>query len=136
MPFVVSTSTEKPDPEVRKLIRSHVMLGKNQGKTRRPRKREVMNSVDKSSHDQDLGRSSESSIIASHSVIPPKVGSNLSTVQFAEAVEPEKVEVVLRCELRSLPTPTVTKHVGRSRLSVSAGHIAHLIHLHTSFFHR
>ncbi|KAF6233984.1 hypothetical protein HO173_007814 [Letharia columbiana] len=96
MPFVVSTSVEKPDPEVRKLIRSHVMLGKNQGKTRCSRRREASNVADKSSPNEDLGAPSASFITASHSVIPPKIGSDLSTIRFADAVEPSKVEFVLR----------------------------------------
>lgn len=32
MHFVVSTGLEKPSPKLRRLIRSHVMLGKNRGK--------------------------------------------------------------------------------------------------------
>lgn len=36
MPFIVSTCVKNTeDPETRKLIRRHVMLGKNSGKTRR-----------------------------------------------------------------------------------------------------
>ena len=136
MHFVVSTSVEKPDADARRLIRSHVMLGKNQGKTRRPRKREARNSADQSSHDEDLGGSTESSITASHCVIPPKIGSELSLIQFADAVEPYKVEVVLRCKLISLPSPISTKYIGPSRLSVSAVHIAHIYHRHISLFHR
>ncbi|KAK4223348.1 hypothetical protein QBC38DRAFT_399859 [Podospora fimiseda] len=37
--FVVSTGTEKVDPELRKFIRSHVMQGKNKGKKLPPRVR-------------------------------------------------------------------------------------------------
>ncbi|KAK4158673.1 hypothetical protein QBC43DRAFT_248993 [Cladorrhinum sp. PSN259] len=37
--FVVSTGTEKADPELRKFIRSHVMQGKNKGKKLPSRKR-------------------------------------------------------------------------------------------------
>ncbi|KAF2095836.1 hypothetical protein NA57DRAFT_67545 [Rhizodiscina lignyota] len=32
--FLIATGVEKPDPKLRKFIRSHVMLGKNRGKTR------------------------------------------------------------------------------------------------------
>ena len=127
MPFVVSTSVEKPDPEVRKLIRSHVMLGKNQGKTRCSRRREASNVADKSSPDEDLGAPSASFITASHSVIPPKIGSDLSTIRFADAVEPSKVEFLLRCELISLPHPHPSQIYWTSRLSGSAVYIAGLL---------
>jgi len=96
---VVSTGLEKPDPEVRKLIRSHVMLGKNQGKTRRPKRREARVLADKSSSVTDLGGPSGSLITASHTVVPPKIGSDLLTIRFADAVEPYMVEIFLQCEL-------------------------------------
>ena len=112
------------------------MLGKNQGKTRRPRRREARNLADKSRPDEDHGGPSGSLLMVSHSVIPPKIGSDLSTIRFADAVEPSKVEVVLRCELIPLPNPTLPKHIGPSRLSVPAVHIAHMFHHQTSLFHR
>lgn len=81
LPFVVTTSVEKPDLEVRKLIRSHVMLGKNLGKIMRRRPGKQKQHVDAG---QRLGN------------IPPKVGSDLSTIRLADAVEPYKIDVILR----------------------------------------
>ena len=110
-PFVVSTSAEKLSPEARKLIRSHVMLGKNQGKIWSPqrKRREGRKSADKSSSDQTPDRQPSGSLITlSHSAIPPKIGSDLSTVRFADAVEPCVVEVVFRCNLIPSSFPTLS----------------------------
>jgi hypothetical protein len=40
LPFIVSTGAVTEDSQVRKLIRSHVMMGKNKGKTRHRREKE------------------------------------------------------------------------------------------------
>ena len=98
MPFLVSTGVEKPDPEARKLIRSHVMLGKNQGKTLRSKRRQARESADISSPNEEFGDSSGSLIAASESVIFPKIGSDLTTVRFADAVEPYMIDIILQCE--------------------------------------
>ena len=98
MPFLISTGVEKPNPEARKLIRSHVMLGRNQGKTLRFRRRQARESADKSSPGEEFGESSGSLIAASQSVILPKIGSDLTTVRFADAVEPYMIEIILQCE--------------------------------------
>jgi hypothetical protein len=105
--FVVSIGKEKPNPALRKLIRSHVMLGKNRGKTLPPRKKTHKESTDSSSSNLDHSLSSISqskpSISTNNSYYPAKIpqifGVNMSTVQFPGDVEPKVVEVVLRCEL-------------------------------------
>ncbi|RYP61966.1 hypothetical protein DL770_009667 [Monosporascus sp. CRB-9-2] len=97
MAFVVSTDVRKPDPELRKFIRSHVMMGKNRGKTLRPRKRASKAIRDPPLIcDDDPAGPPGSSITGPHSVIPRKVGSDLSTVRFADVVDPCAVEVVLQ----------------------------------------
>ncbi|KAH8777930.1 hypothetical protein F5882DRAFT_502748 [Hyaloscypha sp. PMI_1271] len=112
--FVVSDGLEKPNPELRKLIRSHVMLGKNQGKKLPPRKRKtkVVEKLSSSSSDlspppvshpdEGLTGSATSSITATHPepvlslTIPRKLGSGMSTISFADALEPGTIEVVLQ----------------------------------------
>ena len=108
--FVVSTGVEKPNPELRKFIRSHVMLGKNRGKTLPPRKREPKRVQEVSSPSSDASTASVSGpdgdlvgpSATSHPVlpvtVPRKFGSAVSTICFADAVEPGTVEVVLQCE--------------------------------------
>lgn len=112
MHFVVSTGIEKPDPELRKLIRSHVMLGKNRGKilpTRGKRKPEGPEPTSSSSDpsppntsdpDEDAETRYSTSSTASHSLpvaVPRVLGSGMSTICFADALEPGTVEVVLQC---------------------------------------
>lgn len=99
MPFVVSTSLDKPDPNLRKFIRKHVMMGKNRGKTRPTKKKEkkAIGLSEMSHPAKDLTKSSSNvSLIVRHHPIPPNVGSELSTVHFADDVDLSTVAVVLR----------------------------------------
>jgi hypothetical protein len=124
--FMVKTGVEKFDLESRKLIRSHVMMGKNLGKKlekpRPARKRKRHNGVvqkevpafplssDKlSSHGSQVGPSLSSSsttttgfnshpVLQPPATVPRKFGSDASTICFADAVEPGTVEIVLQCE--------------------------------------
>ncbi|KAF2648763.1 hypothetical protein K491DRAFT_612108, partial [Lophiostoma macrostomum CBS 122681] len=77
--FVVSNNLKKPDPDLRKVIRSHVMLGKNQGRILPPRKKKP-----------------RSKGIASK-VPKNSFGSYLSGLCLAaDDVEPKNLEVVLK----------------------------------------
>lgn len=98
------------------------MLGKNQGKTRRPKRREARELADKSG----------SLITASRTVIPQKIGSDLLTIRFADAVEPYMVEIFLQCELIGLQPHSHGFTYLTSKLPVSAVHNAHNIHRHQS----
>lgn len=117
--FVISTGVvEKPDPELRKLIRSHVMLGKNRGKKAPHRKGGPKRVPDVSSACSDAlptstsGPDGEALVGPSTShptstsrhpvlpvvVVPSKFGSASSTIQFADAsIEPGAVDIVLQC---------------------------------------
>lgn len=119
--FVVSTDVEKPNPELRKFIRSHCMLGKNRGKTLPPRKRKPKRTQDASTSSESPA-SSTTTTVSRHILpvtVPRKFGSDLSTIRFANTVEPRVAEVVLQC--------------GLYHLSVSAMQTAY--HLNTSLFH-
>ncbi len=108
------------------------MLGKNQGKTRRPKRREARELADKSGSVADLGGPSGSLITASRTVIPQKIGSDLLTIRFADAVEPYMVEIFLQCELIGLQPHSHGFTYLTSKLPVSAVHNAHNIHRHQS----
>ena len=116
---MVKTGVDQFTPEDRKLIRSHVMKGKNLGKIRPPRSRADLNVVDwrqdassSSSNGADTasldggreGSSSTtpisecSSVVRSPATVPRKFGSVASAICFADSVMPATVEVVLRCE--------------------------------------
>jgi hypothetical protein len=93
MPFIVSTDKREVDPETRKLIRSHVMRGKNRIKIRqkpRPPAKE-----DKLKEIQSLVTNGGPNFL---STIPGLRCSDLSTVRFAEDVEPASIADVLSCE--------------------------------------
>ncbi|PCH06343.1 Hypothetical protein PENO1_017810 [Penicillium occitanis (nom. inval.)] len=82
MPFVISTSMNKADPEIRKLIRSHCMLGKNRGRILHSRRKPVVQKL------LDLE--------AAASAVPNKLGSELSLLRFADSVEPSTLWELLK----------------------------------------
>ncbi|KFY32795.1 hypothetical protein V495_08731 [Pseudogymnoascus sp. VKM F-4514 (FW-929)] len=101
--FVVSTDVEKQTPELRKFIRSHCMIGKNRGKTLPHRKKKPKGTLDDASllresieGSSTMATTTTTSHHAPLATVPRKLGSELSSIQFASAVEPEVVEVVLR----------------------------------------
>jgi hypothetical protein len=90
--FIVSTNTQKADPETRKLIRSHVMQGKNRMKSRRrPRDSVSENKAE-----------TESLMVYNPvwtSNIPRLLCSELSAIPFADTVELGLIADALSCEL-------------------------------------
>ncbi|KAF2787715.1 hypothetical protein K505DRAFT_353661 [Melanomma pulvis-pyrius CBS 109.77] len=110
--FVVSTGVQKPTADLRKLIRRHVMLGKNQKKPHSQRKRQtiavrvdpssILNTAAASS--PYLGRELVSPSVLSQTLswpefpvtVPPKFGSDVSTICFADAVKSGTVELILQ----------------------------------------
>ena len=119
--FVVSTDVKKANPELRKIIRSHCMLGKNRGKTLPHRKKKLERSQDASTPSESPASSTTTTVSRRilPVTVPRKFGSDLSTVRFADSVELGAVEVVLRCRLY--------------HLSVCIRQMAY--HLNTSLFH-
>ncbi|VUC30262.1 unnamed protein product [Clonostachys rosea] len=85
----------KADPETRKLIRSQCMRGKNRGRILYSRRKIKKTAIPFQSEAGSLNARLAPSI-------PSKVGSELSLVQFADAIEPSTLYEVLKCE--SLPT--------------------------------
>ena len=112
LPFLTTTGAEKPNPKLRKFIRSHVMLGKNRGKTLPPRKKiqkDVQSrsaSISEASSTSQPGSEDTSTppTTASQPIfpiaVPPTFGSDASTIGIIDTVEPEAIEIVLRCEYR------------------------------------
>ncbi|KIN08820.1 hypothetical protein OIDMADRAFT_175530 [Oidiodendron maius Zn] len=108
LPFLTTTGAEKPNPKLRKFIRSHVMLGKNRGKTLPPRKKiqkDVQSrsaSISEASSASQPGSEDTSTSPATASqpifpiAVPPKFGSDASTIGIIDTVEPEAIEIVLR----------------------------------------
>jgi hypothetical protein len=116
--FVVSNSVEKPNPELRKFIRSHVMMGKNRGKTLPLRKRKQKEIQDPSSsscassaslrgHDAPsalpttvaIANTLSHEVLLAPATVPRKFGSDVSTFQFPIVLEPGTIEIILQCTL-------------------------------------
>ena len=99
MPFIFTDSLGKTEPAKRKLIRKHVMLGKNRGKSRKvkPVKTENPSTSGSSNGGYDDGTPGLS-IKLRYSLIPNRVGSDLSFTHFAVAVEPPLLHDLLRCK--------------------------------------
>ncbi|RDW84448.1 hypothetical protein BP6252_02038 [Coleophoma cylindrospora] len=99
-PFIVSTGMEKVDSKTRRLIRSHVMLGKNVGKSQPAKRRSPKDPPKKSG---DIVSSNDGPedplgvlVRTSRSSIPNRVGSDLSFIQFADTVQPATLADLLK----------------------------------------
>ncbi|KAI1461932.1 hypothetical protein F4805DRAFT_188175 [Annulohypoxylon moriforme] len=100
MPFINSTGTKKPDPELRKLIRSHVMKGKNRGRILRPNYQksvelEVIVEPDRKTPKIDNEGSWGLVVPEYLPTIPRKVGSELSLTRFADKIDEPTVNTII-----------------------------------------
>ncbi|KIX92143.1 uncharacterized protein Z520_12136 [Fonsecaea multimorphosa CBS 102226] len=94
MPFIVTAGVRKrDDAQTRKLIRSHVMLGKNLGKSRRAKPKDPLPRDAEPSWDSSGG--GEATTQQSSSIIPKKVGSEWSFTQLAAEIEPSAIADIL-----------------------------------------
>ncbi|KAI3061625.1 hypothetical protein CBS147353_9872 [Aspergillus niger] len=109
MPFIVSTGTKKVDPRTRKLIRSHVMIGKNRGKSRyRQAEADPSTPADTSTDDTsappaDGAGSSSTSPAAQVPAtrlpldLPRRVGNDMSLIRLADdTTSPAALATILR----------------------------------------
>jgi hypothetical protein len=93
-PFIISTTSKKPDAATRKLIRSHVMAGRNRTKPLGiPTK---LQSWDKDSATNEFGSLQASSPNLDIS------GAGLSVVKFADEMQPYMLDLVFQCEYRHI----------------------------------
>ncbi|RDW60131.1 hypothetical protein BP5796_11737 [Coleophoma crateriformis] len=99
-PFIVSTGMEKVHSKTRRLIRSHVMLGKNLGKSQ-PAKRRSPKDLPKESGDIVISNDGLEALFGVlvrtfRSSIPNRVGSDWSFIQFADTVQPSTLADLLK----------------------------------------
>jgi hypothetical protein len=101
MPFILSTGGQKGDPATRRLIRRHVMLGKNKNKPRPSKRRtpQYWDTVPVWDSSKDL-----KAVHDHFSVIPRRVGSDWSFTQLADEIEPAALGDILKCGLISTST--------------------------------
>jgi len=87
MLFIVSSNVEKADPATRKLIRSHVMRGKKQKGSRRDKNQRTTSWTTMAGSTQAAPVKLEEVIKMYALLIPGRVGSDLSFIEFADDVE-------------------------------------------------
>lgn len=98
MPFIVSSYGQKPDSNSQKLIRSHVMRGKNRGKGPRRKNKSREDTGEVEQLRADVLKKSGVLLIRAYSHIPERVGTDLSSVHFADKIEPNTVAMILDCK--------------------------------------
>lgn len=98
-PFIIETGVKNADAGARKLIRRHVMLGKNKGKTRQTRSKKPKTSTVVADLDiDDYG----TSMRLRRSVVPKApgtAGSGLSFIHFAEPIDLAMIADVIYCKI-------------------------------------
>ncbi|KAI0100919.1 hypothetical protein GGR51DRAFT_531400 [Nemania sp. FL0031] len=96
-PFILSTSSSnrREDPDTRKFIRRHVMLGKNRGKKfpsrRKPTRKKAPTAEEAASDDCCPLIVSDKSVTK----IPQQVGSNLASMAWADSVDVSTMAVIM-----------------------------------------
>ncbi|KAI1093645.1 hypothetical protein F5B19DRAFT_114841 [Rostrohypoxylon terebratum] len=100
MPFIMSTGPKKPDPEIRKLIRSHVMKGKNRGRILRPNYKQAVELeviVDPNEKVQNLDDEGSWCLVVPEylPLIPEKVGNEFSLTQFADTIDDRSISAII-----------------------------------------
>ncbi|RAL00038.1 uncharacterized protein BO80DRAFT_409292 [Aspergillus ibericus CBS 121593] len=97
MPFIVSTNTKKVDPHTRKLIRSHVMIGKNRGKSRYRQAEDRSKPDDSSTDDAVASPPLPPRATRAAPDLPRRIGNDLSWIQLADdSASPAALATILR----------------------------------------
>ncbi|KAK9791481.1 putative Transcription factor domain-containing protein [Seiridium cardinale] len=96
MQFIFTNGMGKTEPAKRKLIRKHVMLGKNRGKTRKGMSLGAAHARSFEEPNGDPDGDPGLLVNMRYSLIPSKIGSDFSFTQFAAAVEPPVVHDLIR----------------------------------------
>ncbi|KAI1210036.1 uncharacterized protein F4807DRAFT_460323 [Annulohypoxylon truncatum] len=100
MPFIISTGTKERDPESRKLIRSHVMKGRNRGRILRPKYKNTVELevvVDTNENIQNLDSEGSWSLVVPEypTIIPQRVGSDISLIRFADKIDKPTIGIII-----------------------------------------
>jgi hypothetical protein len=96
MPFIIPSNVEKADPATRKLIRSHVMRGKKQKRGRRDKGQQTTSGKTMPGRTQ-AGRVKLEEVLKTYTpILPGRIGSDLSVVEFAAEIEPSMLQNMIR----------------------------------------
>jgi len=103
--FIVNTSLDKPDAATQRLIRSHVMRGKNRRNKRIP----GLFITDGRTHERrEASEAGSSNAAAASSRLGPLTrlaGSNFALTRFASDMEPYMLDLVFKCMPDRLQVP-------------------------------
>jgi hypothetical protein len=98
MIFIVSSTAEKTGPATRKLIRSHVMQGKKQKRITPDESRRRAEWRAMGGRLRAAPVKLEEGIHTFAPLFPGRVGSDLSFIEFADAIEPSMISNWLKCQ--------------------------------------
>lgn len=106
LPFIISFDSTKPDTEARKVIRSHVMKGKNKGKKY---EKKVLDQPSSKGDQKSLVKVAQTSIstdcITRCASIPTRVGTDIILgFEPADTVEMSLLLPVFKCEYYQHPS--------------------------------
>lgn len=119
LPFILTTGVTGPDSKTQAFIRSHVMKGKNKGKSYRSKRKDTGNSMH-AGMTVEVEPPKQGSTIWDYrplGFIPKRVGSELSFIPFADEVESSLAAPVVKCMYnRVLPIPPHSAPAARAAL--------------------
>ncbi len=98
MVFIVSSNTRKVNPATRKLIRSYVMQGKKQKRGHHSGYQGTPRHCDRHCCTQATQISLDEAIETHAALLPGRVGSDLSFIDFVDEVEPSMALNMIKCE--------------------------------------
>ncbi|KAH8807292.1 hypothetical protein F5884DRAFT_788896 [Xylogone sp. PMI_703] len=96
MPFIIQNGSEQVNVETRKLIRSHVMLGKNLGKTLQVKRKRGARTKTPTQPNEDASATADLPEGVDYSSIPRMVGTDLSLTRFADDIDPSLVAGIIK----------------------------------------
>jgi hypothetical protein len=98
MIFIVASTAEKTGPATRKLIRSHVMQGKKQKRVTPDESKRGAEWMAMSGRLRTTPVKLEEGLHTFAPLFPGRVGSDLSFIEFVDAIEPSMISNWLKCQ--------------------------------------
>lgn len=97
MPFIISSNVEKVDPATRQLIRSHVMQGKKKKRSGPNKAQRMARWAIMDDRSDATPFELEEAIKAYAQIVPDRVGSDTSFIEFADEIEPSMRLNMMKC---------------------------------------
>ena len=110
--FIVTTTLDKTDADTRKFIRSHVMRGKNKGKTRSTKANKqaspLSSTVSEDDHSPPEPKTTESKGKAWVPPRPRMVATDMDLCEITSALGPNMKDLISKGMPGTAPSPTLT----------------------------